>query len=407
MNSPLQFLPYLDHAVISPCDWPLHACAVGAGTAAKARWPGLPKACTLDGGRAGHGAAATHDDALIRATAEFIEIASASAWGDEALVSATEKDLGPAAWTPAGLCGFSRDQIARRAEWNDALAGLDWVPSQGRADEMIDWIRACDAVSGAEVFIPADVVLIGRRSEGDAAARAVADTNGCAAGPTTEAATLAALLELVERDATARWWYGRANRPTLESFALAGMVDVIAYLRRSDRHLRLIDITSDLGVPSVAALTTDKDGRTIAAGFATRATRADAAEAALREAMLSDLMIATTIASGDVDGSLARWLDEACLRDAQGTASNPPRSDAATEDRPDLTSGKCLEELAQRGCRIALLDLTRPVFGVPVIRAVSPDLCHWKPRFGRPRLIGGSLAGEPDPSLLNPVLLRI
>ena len=42
--------------------------------------------------------------------------------------------------------------------------------------------------------------------------------------------------------------------------------------------------------------------------------------------------------------------------------------------------------LARAGCRVALVDRSRAEFGVPVVRALSPDLCHWKPRLGRARL---------------------
>ena len=46
---------------------------------------------------------------------------------------------------------------------------------------------------------------------------AIGDSNGCASGATLEEAKTAAILELIEWDATARWWYGRSPRPVILS----------------------------------------------------------------------------------------------------------------------------------------------------------------------------------------------
>jgi len=42
-----------------------------------------------------------------------------------------------------------------------------------------------------------------------------ADTNGCAVGSTRDEAIVRALLELLERDAAATWWYNRLRRPAV------------------------------------------------------------------------------------------------------------------------------------------------------------------------------------------------
>ena len=77
--------------------------------------------------------------------------------------------------------------------------------------------------------------------------------------------------ELVERDAVALWWFNRLRRPGLD---LASVDDpyVGAFLRhyRSlHRTVWVLDITSDLGIPSFAALSkrTDKAEEDIIYGF--------------------------------------------------------------------------------------------------------------------------------------------
>ena len=59
-----------------------------------------------------------------------------------------------------------------------------------------------------------------RSATTDTAARiplfARADSNGCAAGSVLEEAVLQGLLELIERDAVALWWYNRLRRPAVD-----------------------------------------------------------------------------------------------------------------------------------------------------------------------------------------------
>ena len=50
------------------------------------------------------------------------------------------------------------------------------------------------------------------------------------------------------------------------------------------------------------------------------------------------------------------------------------------------TLAAALEELAAKDIDLCFVDMTRPEIGVPVMRAVSAALCHYKPRFGKARL---------------------
>ena len=123
---------------------------------------------------------------------------------------------------------------------------------------------------------------------------------GCAAGPSPEAARLHALLELVERDAAALWWRGghRGRPVALEDPAAAAAVALLAVLRRGrpGRHSWLLDLTTDLGVPVMAALSTAADGRGFCCGLAARPGRAAAARAAVREMAQGELAHAVVLA---------------------------------------------------------------------------------------------------------------
>src|SRR5438093_1152057 len=84
-----------------------------------------------------------------------------------------------------------------------------------------------------------------------------ADSNGCAAGNTLEEAIVQGFLELVERDAYAIWWYNRLQRPELDlgQFDDSYVRDLRNKLAETGRRVWVLDVTSDLGVPTFVAIT--------------------------------------------------------------------------------------------------------------------------------------------------------
>src|SRR6266700_5367500 len=83
-----------------------------------------------------------------------------------------------------------------------------------------------------------------------------ADSNGCAAGNTIEEAIVQGFLELVERDAYAIWWYNRSQRSgvDLSQFDDSYIRDLQAQLAEAGRKLWVLDVTSDLGIPTYVAI---------------------------------------------------------------------------------------------------------------------------------------------------------
>ena len=395
---------------MSPADWPCHAVASIAETASLARWPNFPQQATLAHHRLGHGAGDDITTARTRATGELVEIASCCAWGDERFVTVPPSGLQHAAFGPAELSGFALEQTAARSHWNARIEGLDWIPPAVDPALPIDWMQARCLFTGGTILVPADYVLIGRRTAADPAACAVADTNGCAAGETANDACLRALFELIERDATGRWWYGQRQAPVLDHAELRIDAAIEQHLGRRGRHLVMLDLTSDLGVPTIAALAMDASGGHLGAGFATRANLQAAGRAAVTELMLMELRIAAALASPGADANIETWFRDVRF-ETMIPFGNRPSADAVAPPAADVDLASCIDRLKACGCRVAVMDFTRVAFGVPVVRAISPDLCHWKPRFGRARLLARG-RGDADGNVgsaceRNPRLLRI
>ncbi len=374
--------PYFDTFTlrIGPAAW---VSAVVPGTSLLSLGRTYPEAALPASGRVANGCGLDPDRCRTSGLGEAVELASCCAWGDEPLVRARAADLPPGTVWPQEMTGLTAAQTDNRQSWNRRYGSYDWRPPAYGGGE-IEWIAGTNAVSGAMVHLPADGILIGRREPGDEAAVAIADSNGCAAGATSEKALEAALLELIERDATGRWWYGRRRRPELPFSLLESWPDLCRWLGGRARSTRLLDLTTDIGIPVVAAVSTSADGGGPAIGVAARLAQQDAAGGAVAEMLGVETSLLQ--AQDEADPQIAEWL-------ARGPAGLPRSGPVADDDgqaRP-VFAGRGPERLIGAldgaGCRVIVVDLSRPMFGVPVMRAVSPELCHCKPRFARDRLL--------------------
>ena len=162
---------------------------------------------------------------------------------------------------------------------------------------------------------------------------------------------------------------------------------LLAQLRQgvSGRRSWLLDITTDIGVPCVAAVSCRADGFGLAVGLAARPTLEAAARAAILEMCQGELAhaVVETKLRERGEGALnardrihrqrATMLNaDRCLLLQPG----PERSQHLAIGTTD--SGAVLqlivERLPQFGIEAFGLDLTRPQFAVPVARVIAPGL---------------------------------
>jgi ribosomal protein S12 methylthiotransferase accessory factor len=286
----------------------------------------------------------------------------------------------------ASTCSY--DQAAQHVmpAARDLIAGLSKIGGPPLSEPQA-WVRGRALATREEVLLPADWCL--RRQAGGAlAVPGAALSTGCAAGPTFEAAAARALLELVERDAASLWWIG-GQRPRLvaaDSLAMAEAVRLLRALRQGERGRTtwLLDITTDLEIPSVAAVSVDAAGRGFSCGLAARLAPEAAARAAILEMCQMELALPIVEAKRRQRGDEAlnaadrRHLARASLIDAGCALLHPlgaPRRGPVPVDAPaqdDLDELKAA--FARSGVEAALVDLTRPEFAIPVVHAVAPKL---------------------------------
>ena len=267
------------------------------------------------------------------------------------------------------------------------------------ADTPTDWCLAHRLIDGSAVHVPADLVV--RRGDQRKLLAPYPLSIGCAAGRSLAAATLHGLLESIERDAAALWWRGgrRARLLPFDEPAMAHASLVLAAVRQDQRLRRswLLDITSDLGVPCVAAVSVDPDGFGFACGVAARMTLWAASQAAIQEMCQMELARAVVAAKRRERGEAGlNPLDMAHVRRARAVDAGrclllhplPPITltpdpdplpgwdappDAPARD-PASAVRALVRRLEARGIAVAMVDLTRSEFGVPVVRVLCPGL---------------------------------
>ena len=172
----------------------------------------------------------------------------------------------------------------------------------------IAWVRGRFLADGRALGPPADWCL---RRDGarPLAIPGAAMSTGCAAGPSFDAAASRALLELVERDAASLWWIGgQRPRPlAVDDPAVTESVRLLSSLRQDSRRRAswLLDITSDLAIPCVAAVSVDEDGRGFACGLAARLTLKEAVRAAILEMCQMELAFPISLSKKMAGGEAA------------------------------------------------------------------------------------------------------
>jgi ribosomal protein S12 methylthiotransferase accessory factor len=340
-------------------------------------------------------------DAQARAGAlcEALERYSGVFRGAEPRRRARLADLGDAAIHPNACLLFSDRQYRERDTWNAAGHAYDVIPLPFDPAAEIEWTPVWSLSRQAVRYLPAAYCWFDYpQPAGQTFCHAC--SNGNAAGNTIEEAIVQGFLELVERDSVALWWYNRVRRPAvdLDSFAEPYLDRLRAFLRTHHRDLWALDVTSDLGVPAIAAVSQRTDGGAGQILFGLGA-HLDARLALLRAVtelnqMLGPVLNAPPEDPGSrlTDRATLQWLRTATVANqpyldpldgpARRAADFPARR--SDDLRDDVLFCQALAE--GQGSELLVLDQTRPEVGLPVVKVIVPGLRHFWARFAPGRL---------------------
>lgn len=286
------------------------------------------------------------------------------------------------------LCNLGVDDLAGKFGPKALELVTQLSKRRMQPERALSWCRVTRLTDGGEAWLPADICLRRPQAQRDFAPPFPLSI-GSAAGPSRDAAALHGLLELIERDAASLWWRGGQLARSIPVQHEAGRVaeELLQGLRHgasAPRRTWVLDITTDIGVPSVAAVSCREDGSGFAFGLAARPALESAVRSAILEMCqleLADVIVAAK-RSGRGDDALnaqdrihrarAAINADRCrlLQPIAEYAAHLPLH--ATE--AGVTFELIVERLKKLGIDTFCIDLTRERFAVPVVRVIAPGL---------------------------------
>jgi ribosomal protein S12 methylthiotransferase accessory factor len=256
------------------------------------------------------------------------------------------------------------------------------LPEAVDLDRLMPWTEGYDIVNNQEVFLPAHAVFHPLPHNYRGPFRTT--TNGLASGNTFEEAVFHALSEVIERDAWSLVEACRDTGPVVTGMTDPAILDMQEKFAKAQVEVRVRDITSDIGIPTMAAVADDvllKDPMLLTIGIGTHTSARIAVMRALTEVAQSRL---TQIHGAREDTTLAelrkkmgydraKRINGYWFRDNGTVDYSNVRSSDTDDFKKDIEN--IIEALGKQGLdRVIVVDLTCEEIGIPVVRVVVPGL---------------------------------
>lgn len=366
----------------------------------------------------------TDTEARTSALCEAVERYSGTRHGDEPVVVDTLAGLGDQAIHPNACQLYADRQFRERELWNRSGSPFHHVPEPFDEHRPVEWTPVWSLTEQRHRLLPTSMLYF--PSDTATSREPYADSNGNAAGSSPEDAMLQGFLELVERDAVALWWYNRTRQPAIDlgSFHEPYIGRLHDGYRQLGRRLWALDLTTDLGIPAVVALSrrTGAPTEDIIFGFGAHFDPAVALRRALTE--MGQLLPAVGDdrpggGYGITDPLPVRWWRQATIANQPYLLPDPairPRTPGSWDYAPRadlLDDVKAITKLVgAKGMELLVLDQTRPEVGMPVVKVIAPGLRHFWARYAPGRLFEapvelGRLARPTPYEQLNPIPLFV
>ncbi len=256
------------------------------------------------------------------------------------------------------------------------------LPEDTDTGHVLPWVEGWDIANDKPVLVPAQAVFHPLPRNFRQIFRT--STNGLASGNTREEAIFHALCEVIERDA---WSLVEACRDT--GPAVTGIDDpMLAEMQKkfSDAQVEvtLRDITSDVGIPTMAAVADDvllKDPTLLTIGIGTHTNARIAVMRALTEVAQSRLTQIHGAREDTVTADLRKKMGYDRVKRINGywfkDNGSVDYGNLRSFDSDDFANDIrfAIDALNKQGLdRVIVVDLTREEIGVPVVRVIVPGL---------------------------------
>ncbi|TMO69121.1 bacteriocin biosynthesis protein [Pseudoalteromonas aurantia] len=324
------------------------------------------------------GKGVSEEQSMASALCEAIERKNAQYEDDPICITSTANDLKARFLLFDQLTPYSQSQYTlfadkRHTESNRKQAVLNYDHT------MIHWQTCWSITNNEPVYVPTVLCFANTPFEDDKFGKW--QSNGCAAGNNLEEAILQALFELIERDATAIWWYNKLERPSFDLTRLdPNYLSPLHQTLNQDHDYWVLDLTVDTGVPVMAAIGRHKQNKGLIFGFGCHLKPEMAAQRALTELCQLIPIRNQNGAPFDFDA-----IEPESYLFANDQA---PRGNYALTETLDIKDDilAVVEQLKCLNLETLALDYTRPPIPINTAKVFVPGLCHIWPQLGNKRL---------------------
>ncbi|QPB85534.1 hypothetical protein CWC22_021220 [Pseudoalteromonas rubra] len=206
--------------------------------------------------------------------------------------------------------------------------------------------------------------------------------NGGAAGNSVEEALLQGTLELIERDAVAIWWYNKSIVPRLSLDDLGEeLISQIELFFGQKYNLWLLDLTSDIGIPVVAAISLNTENSEVTLSFGCHLDLIIAKQRAITELFqVHEIKDINTSPFSFSDIKLESYI-----------IGSPEKKNTEISLRYNFKSisdslNFIVNKLRRVGVNLYYVDQSKDNLPLYAVKVIAPNLCHFFPYLGSERL---------------------
>ena len=369
------------------------------------------------------GKGVTDAQARMSAVGEAIERYSGVFRDEEAREPGSLRQLADRAVDPRTWTLYSDRQYAERDRWNEEERRLDAVPHPFDDDTETWWSPVWSLTRQEHRLLPTSLLYYSTPPALDSGCF-IPESNGAAAGSSLEDAMLQGLMELIERDSVAIWWYNRLRQPEvdLDSFDDPYVQQLRDAYGTRNRNIWMLDLTSDLGVPAFIAFSRRLDDHETEDIVFAPAAHLDPRIAMLRALTeLNQMIPGVEAPEGQSSGysyddpEAVSWWRTATVQNQPWILPSERLPASRMEDFPTVSHDDLRDDILHvqqllefRGLEVLALDQTRPDIELPVVKMIVPGLRHFWARFAPGRLYDvpvamGRLMAPTHEEDLNPI----
>jgi len=260
----------------------------------------------------------------------------------------------------------------------------------------IPWMKGYDLINNEEIFVPMNAVVHPLDPQYQSLFRT--NTNGLASGNKLEEAIFHGLTEVIERDA---WSIVEITRDTGDDLVIdkdvqefheslpsnrtvLSILDLVSKFNKAGVEIRIKDITSDVNIPTFAAVADDillKDPALLVIGMGTHTNAEVAIIRSLTEAAQSRVTQIHGAREDTTSGEMRKKIGYERMKKINShwfkPASEKSLIEITSPDYDDFLDdiNHTIENLKRVGIeRVIFVDLTREDLNIPVVRVIVPGL---------------------------------